>query len=472
MAASSVASTMPNACEHRLATACMLTSLPCCCSCADKRPQAAAYPVYVDGKGIRMQGQRWQRYCRRCRGKRLTFFHIIHCIVSASRWQTSDVLLHILMFSHIDYLADYWQSLASTGLRTPSIAEPPTAPGNPASGAGEMSPPFPLHHNGQHATSSHSPNGGEAPLARQNLSLARHPPYQPPNLAVGPPLPGRTRAPSEQVYPLGTREDVQQEDYVSPVASMFGRAYGRYIEAESARQAARMANPGGFVPFPPAYLEWRDNPLQDPSAAMIRGQVGMMQPPANMGVVVQLPQAPIHTRPAMTNTRGGPPELRPREQRGHTEPNSEPLRSQLNPEAFGFVPGSPPVVPISDTSPRRARTNFHRRFYTNPFETSIHRPQDGGLAIDDNSTNPIDTQLTRPDPVKSEDLKVDFACKVCTEQKINTVCVPCMHACMCKWCAMIHKNDCRERGSGRWNNSLWKCPICRKQIQEIKRFFI
>lgn len=55
------------ACGHKASIGCALTALPTCCSCSDRRPLAAAYPVYIDGQGMKMQGNRWSRYCWRCR---------------------------------------------------------------------------------------------------------------------------------------------------------------------------------------------------------------------------------------------------------------------------------------------------------------------------------------------------------------------------------------------------------------------
>ena len=42
----------------------------------------------------------------------------------------------------------------------------------------------------------------------------------------------------QPVYPLGTREEVMSDDYVSPLASMYGRAWDRFRDAEQRRRAA------------------------------------------------------------------------------------------------------------------------------------------------------------------------------------------------------------------------------------------
>jgi len=78
----------------------MLTALPCCCSCADKRPQATAYPVYIDGQGMRMKGRRWQRYCRKCYGE----FHLGFTSISVLQLHSHYELMVLLV---IKMLCEY-----------------------------------------------------------------------------------------------------------------------------------------------------------------------------------------------------------------------------------------------------------------------------------------------------------------------------------------------------------------------------
>ena len=56
---------------------------------------------------------------------------------------------------------------------------------------------------------------------------------------------------------------------------------------------------------------------------------------------------------------------------------------------------------------------------------------------------------------KIEDLVNEERCKICLDQKINCVLTPCGHACCCLEC-----------GPG-----LTKCPICRKSLETIIRFY-
>jgi hypothetical protein len=53
-------------CIHKIKTGCSLSSMACCCACADKRATSSQYMVYVDGKGDVMTGKRWHWYCRGC----------------------------------------------------------------------------------------------------------------------------------------------------------------------------------------------------------------------------------------------------------------------------------------------------------------------------------------------------------------------------------------------------------------------
>ena len=51
-------------------------------------------------------------------------------------------------------------------------------------------------------------------------------------------------------------------------------------------------------------------------------------------------------------------------------------------------------------------------------------------------------------------------CSICMEKNIDTVIVPCNHACMCRSCA------------NRVLNTTGKCPICRKPIQRLVTIFL
>ena len=51
-------------------------------------------------------------------------------------------------------------------------------------------------------------------------------------------------------------------------------------------------------------------------------------------------------------------------------------------------------------------------------------------------------------------------CKICLEERIDCVILPCRHSCLCVSCAQLCKNS---RG---------ECPICRENIDEIIQFYL
>lgn len=233
--------------------------------------------------------------------------------------------------------------------------------------------------------------------------------------------------PAQQAFPLGTREEAQQDDYSSPIGDMFNRAWARYRDVQQAREEYNRAE-------------------NDVSA----GMAAALESVSISGTEV----TPEHGH--LFDARWVNPD--------------SPLRQ--NP----FLQQSEPILTTSSMSrPRGGRSNFHRQLYmSNPFDAVPQDRRDFSRIFPDNDLadgrSVIDKQ-TRPEPTAELDLKVDFGCKVCKEQKIDTVCFPCMHACMCHWCADLWKNSCKT-DNGRLDKTLWTCPSCRKNISESRRFYI
>jgi len=55
-------------CKHKIATRCGLRATPDCCACADKRPTADLYEIYMDKVGMTTTDKRWLHYCPSCQG--------------------------------------------------------------------------------------------------------------------------------------------------------------------------------------------------------------------------------------------------------------------------------------------------------------------------------------------------------------------------------------------------------------------
>ena len=329
-----------DACEHRVATGCMLTALPCCCSCADRRPEATSYPTYIDGQGMVMKGKRYQRYCRSCR----------------DYWfeRDADVLNQRVVRVQQDQLAT---------TSTPA-----------------------------HVTASTSiTDAVETDQQRVHRILEESH-----RIAAER---ARRREFIRNRLPLGSRDDVQQDDYESPIFGMFNRAWTRYRDAEEVRSVERM--------------------LDDAEA---------------------LEQDHVDVDDVVHNS--------------HMLDLDGPARRPL-PGPFRFG---------------QRRRDFHAQFYGSATASEPQRHVEDEVG-DDESCNQIDRQVNRPTPISSEDLKVDFACKVCKEQKIDSISMPCMHAAMCHWCSDLWKSGARDQ-AGRFNHILWTCIICRKQVKEQRRFYM
>lgn len=229
---------------------------------------------------------------------------------------------------------------------------------------------------------------------------------------------------ARQMAALGTVEDVQRPDYESPLGAMFTRAWTRYRDVETIRQEAVTQTPSVVAQGLQELMHQRlinehldiDLANQNPDArnlspdlALWTNQVaGTARNPSGSGVRV-----PLRTRPL----------------------------------------------------------NFHAQFYRGAFNTTTERELPW---LDDDpltAISPIDGQTRRPPQRSREDLMLNMACKICLEQPINTIVDPCFHAAMCRWCAQIYKAEAIDE-TGRFDRRLWKCPICRKQIKEVRRFYL
>jgi len=66
-----------------------------------------------------------------------------------------------------------------------------------------------------------------------------------------------------------------------------------------------------------------------------------------------------------------------------------------------------------------------------------------------------------PEVVMEEDVKMKLECKICFDSRINTVLLPCGHACSCQDCSV-------KLQFATWDS---KCPICRSRIQNISMLY-
>jgi hypothetical protein len=354
-------------CEHKIVTCCILTS-PTCCACLDKRPVATAYPAYIDGVGMRLRGRRFDQYVRED-SERFSADFDSYC------WRCRD-------FWRADARSAQAAQTTSTSNPTWSFTSPAQA------GSGHA---HPLHTTETPLTYPNTinitPNSDHEPIAdvvSRRVSEIRGIQAQNPPHHSDPDIAERRRRRRERPNPFGTREEWESDQYESPIAGVFTRAWTRYRDMEAARRRQE---------------EDEENQLVD---QLVRAELGTAP-------------APVAEIPAV------------------------------------IMPPGPPSRSVS----------LLERHSVNPLAEAAPRP------------NPIDIQVGRPPPLKPDDMTVNIACRICYEQKSDTLLMPCYHLALCRWCTDIVRAQGRleaarqpRRGEG------WRCPTCRKAVEGTKRVYL
>ncbi|KEF60543.1 uncharacterized protein A1O9_02104 [Exophiala aquamarina CBS 119918] len=388
---------METSCYHKPVIGCALVALAGCCACADKRPIAASYPVYIDGQGMRMQGKRWSRYCWKCRD----YWDIFSCSSSSpnmnhpsNRVPPADENM-ATAFDHMT-VTTQGQSWSFDG-----IARADPHQNRPRGLLQSIHAPH-IATSSLPAREIRRPSSPDSPSPAQH---SLHPiPSAPSRHFTDPPL--RGRRPLLQ-NPFGTLEEIQSENYQSPLEGMFQRAEARYREAEAARQQAEEA-----------HLQAATAEARRIATGEIR-QTELIEADINASnhVTVQLMMDIQEAGEAMWRNA-----LMPLE--NGLEPSHRPL--------------TPMLSPLSDI-------------------------------------NPIDEQTSRPAPLSREDLTINIACQVCSEQRVDTLLEPCMHIALCRWCSEIIRRGPRHHQSDHGHASRsyrWRCPICRRRVTNARRVYL
>lgn len=189
--------------------------------------------------------------------------------------------------------------------------------------------------------------------------------------------------------PFGTREELESENYSSPVADLFGRAWNRYREVQEGNRARRFEEE-----------ERRRN-----------GDVSLL----------------------------------------------------------GTGPPTETEVEIQEMAYQRAQATL---------ATERRRLMAMGILQQPPRVNPIDQQISRPSPLQSEEMRLDMSCKICCEQKVDTLLEPCMHLAICHWCSEIVRQRAHQRRHNRVgprtgdDEDRWKCPICRRDVMQSRRVYL
>jgi hypothetical protein len=564
-------------CCHRVNTGCVLSATNACCACMDQRPNAPAYPVYIDGEGIRYQGTRWGSYCWRCRGMFMSLLLHLYSSPKHHLAKTSHSLCKYLLF----VITDYWNAISysqcspnSTFINPftpPSLQaiDPVSTPQNPdtsyeqsgrptsparqlsrlrtelrdlrsgiqrvISGSqvqGDNNPPnsTPTEtytmppDNRELSTSGPQPQAGlqssnwapppsaispqryyseSSQAQRSNDLIARQraflessqsttsnptptPNTRPPNFRR--PRRGNVRR-TEPVYPLGTREDVENPDYQSPVGAMFGRAWDRYRTAEEMRRLAAQTedhmqpthphlpelptstvNPNSHG-HPATYPQTESSTLQsyNPFNPFAADQPNLFHPldsiphptftlpPVNLptGAERRIPQFDFHQQRPHPSDSGRPPRRSHRsetpdlmlENLGHGPHYLPPNLASLHEAYYSMIPHSQ-----------------SRRLFSG-YADHAH------LEDSESETDAVtfDSQ-PRPPPMKPEEMMRDLSCTICKEHMVDTIVMPCMHAVMCNWCADLQVPSKAGMPSVPKDRSA-KCPVCRTRVKSKARIY-
>lgn len=262
----------------------------------------------------------------------------------------------------------------------------------------------------------------------------------------------RPRLRQRPIAPLGTREDVENEDYVSPLSVMFHRAHDRYRIAEETRRQAFQADQFLAVSNENAM----PNPLRSRQTNATDNFASQQELPEQFNYTID-PQQDMTYSPWIQNA--------------HTE---------FNRRRFGLV------------SPEEAMAEDARMFES--LRTADLRQREEGLQLNVDAVNRIQPTVQplvqqhglqpqtpaitfdsqpRPPPKASEEMVMNIACTICSEHPINVILLPCWHACMCNWCADLCIPTKRNTPFARPPTGFTgKCPKCRVVVKERREIFL
>jgi len=293
---------------------------------------------------------------------------------------------------------------------------------------------------------------------------------------------------------FGTREDMEREDYVSPIGGMFNRAWERFRDAEQTRREERtlrqVLDDEGRVRdalrAPGSQEEQNvaaDNAFEDQLNEyyrMLRQQEWTQPQPAAEAAQRNFPQsmldaihnldaeerqariqyiASMDARRAATGAEAPPEQgdILDRLLRGTPDHEREAIRARMT--ANGTAQA---LEGISANDPLTLWRRLQDAPSAGNFPPSDSDSDDGhrGLDVEDDG---------RPEPKGDEELTMKLDCKVCYTQLADTACLPCGHLVLCQWCSEQH-SPVMQHDRTRPRRPA-NCPLCRKRIKQKVRIF-
>ena len=422
-------------CLHKLPTSCRLTADPRCCACQDRRAHTPTYRTYIDGVGFVYRGTRWQGYCWYCQVfwknrmsctqpriepnqsripeypeqsrfcERWFEFHQGYRVVKRDDGVEERIAVLGEPFMEVTpgTLPRTLQELRAGRHRSAADIDPALAiqQENTDTNEPQQSLDDALDELLNEASDDETPliNRPHQQTSRRRSSSSHQ------NLVV------RARREAERFARVfGTREDIQRDDYQSPVSGLFNRAYERYRQREDLRSEVAMLT--------------RNSGIQVPEEDMRVLLQQLLPPPWN---VTEIASGSNATVSASTTQR--PPNRGPEITLSSTEINAL-LDAQLALSSRG----------------NNAQSEEEEEEMTH-----------------------LDNDSKRPVAKTNVEMTIRLSCHICYSQKADTACLPCGHMVMCQWCADIvipTKQNMRHipaRPS--------KCPTCRKKVTQRVKIF-
>ncbi|OAL48356.1 hypothetical protein IQ07DRAFT_633324 [Pyrenochaeta sp. DS3sAY3a] len=547
-------------CPHKLATSCRLTSTMNCCACADERVHSRTYRVYIDGVGFVQRGTRWQGYCWFCKefwSNRLAAtdppievadtripeipdqtefldrwweFHQRYRVVkrpdgSEQRIAVIGEPFHEVSPGFLPRTLDQLRAGVRNNARRPenrlrrarlaSEEEPSGEPHQSLDDAlndlmnevsdddailqeltpGQAAPQLPA----VSPATAHPPEAAALHRVAELESRAEELGGMAEQISRGEARLRRARERFARVF--GSREDVQQDDYESPLTTMYSRAYDRYRQAEQRRAEGTTAPPLQLEGLSPEErrevdeeLLWgviRDSDILADSLLEQEGDVWAYDP-------TNPPTLPPPTYTANDDENDDDDEEEEDEETSDENPAPDTTQTTdwaeaaaaeaaealsrrarvqeiINRQRLMRVslehPGGPSYVsalPSSNDWPglnqllqRLEATNDMASQWRQMHTTSHlfgpppprHQPP---------PSHTLDNQPDRPEPKTDEEMTRVLACQVCYQQLANIAVLPCGHMCMCEWCADVVVPVKHEHIPAVPTN----CPMCRRKVKQ------
>lgn len=290
-----------------------------------------------------------------------------------------------------------------------------------------------------------------------------------------------TRARERFARIYGTAEEINQDDYVSPLTAMYSRATERYHQAEARRASGPSTAPSTAALSADELREIEQQIVW----SVIRENHTTAQGPFSV-TTGHTPPGILGSTPSSSEMRFGP-QGSPLPQSSTTSLFPGAIDGTSTPSLSGntsntsHIPAGPSSHPPegSDPSATRSRSSF---FTTGPVSAAAvelanayideqrqqQRQQPEYLCNRTNTPELDMDKQNKPPPLEEKDMTRVLACAVCYFQLADHALLPCGHMAMCKWCADAYipvKN-------GHFPIRPTTCPVCRKKVTQRHRIHL